>query len=261
MICYSDRSGMRYSRVDFGAPSRELFPPVTKWLLIVNIGLWALVSMLLLAGVQPRITELSLTPRLAVRGHLWQLATYMFLHAPLTLRHILPNMLATWGFGAIVERSWGSRTYLRYYLTCGVGAAVFVIIVYHILGLTNYTIIGASGAIYGLMVACAVLFGEQQILFNFVVPVKLKWAVLAWAVMDFLMADSSVSLTAHWGGALTGFLYFKSGLLRPSARRSRTTSFWANLQGQYKAWRLQRAKRKFEVYMRKQDQGRGPWVH
>jgi membrane associated rhomboid family serine protease len=258
---------MRSSRVDFGVPSREIFPPVTKWLLIINIGVWVLISILKFFEVPvPFADELGLTPTKVLHGHIWQLFTYMFLHATPGINHILFNMMGVW-LGAIVERSWGSRTHLRYYLICGTGAGVCVVIVYSMLSswypaLMYTNVIGASGAIYGILLACALLLGDQPILFNFVMPMKLKWAILIFVLIDFITAGSAVSITAHLGGALTGFIYFNSGLLSPSSkRRTRAMNWFSDLEQRYKVWKMARAKRKFEVYMNKQDRNRGPWVH
>jgi membrane associated rhomboid family serine protease len=147
---------------------------------------------------------------------LWQPFTYMFLHAPPpVVMHILFNMLILWMFGSELEGRWGSRAFLRYYLVCGVGAGIFATVLGLLLpwGQPGVPTIGASGAIYGLMIAYGIIFANRPILFMLIFPMKARtfaWILFAGAFLMSLEASPGrVSHVAHLGGALTGYLYLK----------------------------------------------------
>src|SRR5688572_18194650 len=121
-----------------------------------------------------------MTPALVVRGYVWQPVSYMFLHAG--FMHLIFNMLALWMFGVDLERRWGKTAFLRYYFVCGVGAALTCIFV-GLLPLAAtapvYAIptVGASGAIYGLLLAYAILF-PNRIIYYFIFPIPVRIYVL-----------------------------------------------------------------------------------
>ncbi|MDD5557875.1 MAG: rhomboid family intramembrane serine protease [bacterium] len=172
---------------------------------------------------------LGLVPGLAVgRLFVWQFATYIFLHA--NALHLLFNMFVLWMFGRDVEMALGSRRFTFYYLACGVGAGAISAIAYR----SGAIIIGASGAIFGLMVAFAMLFPERVVtlLVFFVLPVNMraKHLVLLFAGIELLLiiahaGDDFIAHFAHLGGALCGFLlmrYYAGGRRWPSfGRRGR----------------------------------------
>jgi membrane associated rhomboid family serine protease len=224
-----------------------------KWLLIVNVAMFLLWY---LGGepVQSHLLLLALTPRLVVNSFpffIWQLFTYMFLHGG--IGHLLFNMLALWMFGTPLEQDWGTRRFLKYYFICGVGAGVCDTLVNVALGSRTHTI-GASGALYGLLLAFGVLYPETRVLMNFLFPIKAKYLVVIYgaiALLSSLGENSGVSNVAHLGGMLFGYVYLKG---RWPALRMPDAS------GAYRQWKLRRAKRKFQVYMRKQG-GRGPRVN
>jgi membrane associated rhomboid family serine protease len=178
----------------------------------------------------------------------------MFLHG--SIGHLLFNMLALWMFGLPLEQTWGTRKFLKYYFLCGIGAGVCDTIITVLLGHHTSTI-GASGGIYGLLLAFGVLFPDTTILMSFLFPIKAKYMVMIYAAIALLSAlgsgNSGVSNVAHLGGMLVGLIYLKvpvrMGFLH-----------MPDIGGRYRQWKLQRAKRKFQVYMRKHD-GRGPWVN
>jgi membrane associated rhomboid family serine protease len=234
------------------------FPPGVKWLLIINTGvflLWYLGG----ASLQSQMRLLALTPDFVVYRFpwfVWQLFTYMFLHGG--IGHLLFNMLTLWMFGITLEQTWGTRYFLKYYFLCGVGAGICDTLVNVILG--NHTsTIGASGAIYGLLLAFGVLFPDVKVLMNFLFPIKAKYLVMIYGAVALISAlgsgNSGVSNIAHLGGMLFGWIYLK-------ARMPRFFRFLhlPDFGGWYRQWRMQRAKKKFQVYMRKQG-GRGPWVN
>jgi len=138
----------------------------------------------------------------------WQLVTYMFLHGG--LMHVGFNMFALWMFGSQIERAWGTKEFLRYYFITGIGAGLI-----NVLFSANSMIptIGASGAIFGLLLAYGLLFPNSVILLYFFIPMKAKYFVILFAALEFAMTFSysqdGVAHFAHLGGMLVGLLYLK----------------------------------------------------
>ena len=152
----------------------------------------------------------------AVRNlFVWQLFTYMFLHGG--IMHLLFNMLTLWFFGTPLERDWGTRQFLKYYFLCGIAAGVCVLIA-NMPWATGVTrTIGASGAIFGVLVAFGVLYPNQTVLMNFLFPIKAKYMVMIYAAIELLMTfspNSGVSTIAHLGGMAFGYVYLKGRLPR-----------------------------------------------
>ncbi|MEX2262461.1 MAG: rhomboid family intramembrane serine protease [Bryobacteraceae bacterium] len=247
---------MRYNRYQTSSLS-SYFPPGVKWLLIINIALFVLYFLTARTPLGQVFQIFALAPR-AVLEHfaIWQLFTYMFLHSPYGFGHILFNMLTLWMFGADLERTWGTKRFLQYYFICGVGAGICDVVVNAMVGSLDVRTIGASGAIYGLLLAFGLLYPDRIVLFSFLFPIKAKYFVMILGAIAFLSAmgsNSSVSHVAHLGGMVFGYFYLRSRLLR--------TNFSFNpLRQRYQDWKVQRAKRKFQVYMRKNRSGQGPWV-
>jgi membrane associated rhomboid family serine protease len=239
----------RTYRTYLGSYGSGLFPPAVKWLLISNSVVFVLTY---LFGM-PYI--LALAP-VAVVYHfaLFQLVTYLFLHGGIT--HILFNMLALWMFGVPLEHDWGTRRFLKYYFYCGIAAGVCDVAVNAMLGVWNTHTIGASGAIFGLLLAYGVLYPDQTVLMGFLFPIKAKYMVMIYGGIELLLSigpNSGVSSVAHLGGMAFGYVYLKSRMPRMKL---------PDWRGAYRQWRLQRAKRKFQVYMRKHGgRGQGPWVN
>jgi len=231
------------------------FPPGVKWLLIANTAvflLWSVGG----ASMQYNVLRLfALRPESAVQSlFVWQLATYLFLHGGPW--HLIFNMLTLWMFGTPLEQDWGTRRFLKYYFICGIGAGLFDLALNILLGNWRNTTIGASGAIYGLLVAFGVCYPNQTVLMSFLFPIKAKYMVMIYAGVALLMSmsvNSGVSNIAHLGGMVVGFFYLKSRLPKLKLRLP-------DWQGAYRQWKLQRAKKKFQVYMRKHGD-RGPWVN
>ena len=230
------------------------FTTGVKWLLISNTAIFLLWTLGGSSIERHLLTLFALTPELTIRNFMvWQLFTYLFLHGGIW--HLIFNMLTLWMFGSPLERDWGTRRFLKYYFICGVGAGVFDLFLNILLGHWNSTTIGASGAIYGLLVGFGVLYPNQTVLMNFLFPIKAKYMVMIYAGVELLMStgvNSGVSNIAHLGGMVVGFVYLKSRLPGLRVRMP-------DWQGAYRQWKLQRAKRKFQVYMKKHD--RGPWVN
>ena len=185
------------------------FPPVIKAMIILNVLVFVLVHI----GMRMRIplhTYLGLVPLNVIKQFMvWQLVTYLFVHAGLW--HLLINMLILWMFGAPLENIWGKGKFFTFYFFTGIGAGICSLIAYW--GGTT-PVVGVSGVIFGLLVAHAVLFPESIILFFFLFPMKIKYAVWIFVGIDLLSAlsnpGSGVAYFAHLGGGLLGYIYLKN---------------------------------------------------
>jgi membrane associated rhomboid family serine protease len=244
---------MRYSRYPYRSSTFfGSIPTGVKWLLISNTAVFILTTLFGRAYEQD-IALLALAPVLVVKHFcVYQLFTYMFLHAGIT--HLLFNMLTLWMFGVPLERDWGVRRFLKYYFICGIGAGLCDVAVNAAIGNWGTRTVGASGAIFGLLLAFGVLYPNQTVLMNFLFPIKAKYLVMIYGAIELILAfsvNNGVSNIAHLGGMAFGYVYLKGRL--PRLRMPD----WG---GAYRQWKLQRAKKKFQVYMRKHD-GRGPWVN
>lgn len=136
----------------------------------------------------------------------WQLVTYGFLHAD--LGHIFFNMFAVWMFGLAIEQTWGTRRFVTYYFACLLGAALTQLAVQEITG-QMWPTIGASGAVFGLLLAYGVMFPDNRVMLIFLpVPIKAKWFVLIYAAIELLLgvtnAMPTVAHFAHLGGLFGG---------------------------------------------------------
>lgn len=223
-------------------------PPGVKWLLIVNTALFVVYFFGIRAGYGAVFDPFWLSLRWVLDLFaVWQLFSYMFLHDPGGFSHILWNMLALWMFGKDLEAIWGTRRFLQYYFICGVGAGLCCLAASALFGNGLERTIGASGAIYGLLLAFGVLFPDATILFSFLFPIKAKYFVMIIGAITFMMTlgstGSGVSHVAHLGGMIWGYLYLKTNLGK--------MDLFGGAQEWYRRWKLQRARRKFQVYMRK----------
>jgi rhomboid family protein len=200
------------------------------------------VVVFLLQAVVPGITSAFGLKPAAVYGqlHVWQLATYMFLHAGLF--HILFNMLALWMFGGELERLWGTRYFLKFYFVTGIGAGALTVVVslLWLEQLQDATIIGASGAIYGLLLAYALYFPDRLI-YYIVFPIQAKYFVMIVGAIAFYSSineSGGVANVTHLGGLLVGYLFLKGARLHP----------WSEVKYRYLKWRINRVRKKFDVY-------------
>ena len=174
---------------------------------------------------------------------IWQLATYMFLHAGIF--HILFNMLALWMFGAELERIWGTRYFLKFYFVTGIGAGALTVL-FSLLPFAfaqqvqHSAIVGASGAIYGLLLAYAMYFPDRPILLIvFWVPAKWCVAILgAIALFSSLSDAGGVANATHLGGLLVGYLFLKGARMHPLSE----------VKYRYLKWKINRVRKKFDVY-------------
>ncbi len=204
---------MSYNRPSmFGGFS--FFPPVLKTLLISNVLVWLLLDVILaqftLAG-EPIFLILSQYLALWPIGtHFWpwQLVTYMFMHG--SFWHLFFNMLALWMFGAELEHTWGSKKFLLFYMLCGLGGGLANLLVAPLLGQVGPTV-GASGAVFGVLIAFGMLFPDRPIYIYFLLPVKAKYFVAVYIGIELYTGvtgtSDGVAHFAHLGGAATGFLF------------------------------------------------------
>jgi rhomboid family protein len=233
------------------------FPRGVKWLLISNVAIFVIGYFAGLLQMDRPLAILALIPARVVKdGFIWQLATYLFLHGG--FGHILWNMLALWMFGADLEGVWGTRRFLQFYFFCGIGAGICVVLCNYILpwGNPNVPTIGSSGAIFGILMAYAMTYPTRTILFGFLIPIQVKYFVMIIGAIAFLssfQANTGVSEFAHLGGLLFGYVFLKTPNMQ--------FDLAGPLRRQYSEWKLRRAKKKFQVYLRKQGSGRDPRVH
>ncbi len=227
----------------------DSFPIGVKWLLIGNIAMFFLILLAGQLGFEKRLWLLALVPETVIHSFtIWQLVTYMFLHSG--MMHILFNMLTLYWFGPDLERTWGMRRFLKYYFICGIGAGVCVVLAELIFGYSGMRTVGASGAIYGVLLAYGLLFPDRTILFLFIIPMKVRHFVWLMGLLAFYFSiaggNSGVSNVAHLGGLAVGY-----GYIRMKISKFHSGSWASSWTKRYQQWKLQRAKKKFQVYMRK----------
>jgi membrane associated rhomboid family serine protease len=235
----------RTTTISFGGP----LTPVVKQIIVVCV----IVYVVQIIMGQDFNTYFSLIPSLVLNGfYLWQLFSYMFLHGGVW--HLVFNMLALFMFGCELERYWGSRRFFSYYLFTGIGAGLCVFL---FPSNYNFSTVGASGAIYGLLLAYGLTFPDRVIYLYMILPIQAKYFVIIMGAIAFLSALSSVntgiSNIAHLGGMAFGYLFIKRSIPNPIVLLKRA----------YYEWKLKRARRKFMVYLNKKDhnQRKGPMIH
>jgi membrane associated rhomboid family serine protease len=218
--------------------------PAVKWIIWANIG-----AFVATVAYRDLIYLLGLTPADVIqRLWLWQPVTYMFVHAGPT--HILFNMLGVWMFGVELERMWGTQFFLRYYAITGVGAAITTIVVgllpFAVTAPTYGTVtVGASGALFGILLAFALYFPERPILMALLFPIPAKYFVIIIGALSYFSSPGGVAHAAHLGGVIFGYFYLKGG-------RGGLT---AEIKYRYLKWKMNRLRRKFDVY----SGGRSDW--
>ena len=256
------RSGIKSYRVSFDF----YVSPAIKFLLIANFAVFIFEALLYRFSGPPAYGELlqwfGLVPARVIL-YLWQPFTYLFLHDLGSIWHILMNMFTLWMFGRELELVWGRNRFLRYYFMTGVGAGLVNVIVKMAPALFGQGIprtayiptIGASGAIFGILVACAILFpGRRVYVFPLPVPLSMRTVVILMTVVTFLgtfgLGADNVSHLCHLGGMLVGFMYLKGGRL------------FSDIRWHYDRWHRNRLRRKFEVYYnerRRDDDEQQKW--
>ncbi len=202
--------------------------PAVRALLISSISAF-LIALIADTFLHMRVIEtFGVVPTLFFdKYYFWQPFTYMFMHD--SLFSILFNMLILWMIGSELEAGWGTKAFLKYYFVCGISAALFYLAIQAFLRGTPagfMPIVGATGAVYGLLVAYGILFSERQMLFMMVFPMKAKHFVLILAAVEFVTtvfySQSGVANAAHLGGMVAGFMYlvFRAWLRMRSRKKA-----------------------------------------
>jgi len=213
----------------------SVFPPVIKNLLIINgvVFLFQLIMRtMIIDGINGEyylLNWFALNP-INSNFQIWQLITYQFMHGGFS--HILFNMFALWMFGMEIENIWGSKKFLIFYLTCGVVAGIFQLFLPPLFGALSAVTIGASGAIYGVLIAFGMLFPDRYIYLYFLLPIKTKYLIGFLIILEFLLVDSAgsnVAHLAHLGGAIAGFLFimFDKSIDTPVKRKLKGRSYYS----------------------------------
>jgi len=226
--------------------------PVTP---AVKILLWSNIAVYIATLIFHPLQEwLGLVPKYVIERHwIWQPITYMFLHDVRNFTHILFNMLGLWMFGVELERMWGTRFFVKYYAITGIGAGLTTILVSLLpFGPTSAIyasdIVGASGALYGLLLAFALYYPNRPILMFLLFPVPAKYFVMILGGIAFLTSvqgSGTVAAATHLGGLVVGYIYLNTG----------RGGFTAEIKYRYLKWKMNRLRRKFDVY----SGGRSDW--
>lgn len=260
-------------------------PVITKNLLIINLLVFFAQIVCEMRGVKLE-DWFGLHFALAEHFYVWQFVTYMFLHGNLT--HIFFNMFALWMFGRVIEATWGPKRYIIFFLVCGIGAglvqelAQFASYMYHgystfdgvrfpdgsqlamNMFLDSWNTIGASGAVYGILLAFGMLYpDERMFIFPLPFPIKARYFVIGYAVLELLQgfggSTDGVAHFAHLGGMLFGWLlilYWQGRLHIPSYKNPFKGASWRRVVNEHpidgfdtpeESWNARRQEREVEV--------------
>jgi len=183
-------------------PQSPRMTRAVQWILALNIGVYFL--QLTLFGSDAVYSALALDPA-RFPSAWWTVGTYMFVHA--WLAHLAFNMFTLWMFGPRLEQEWGTRSFVQFYLWCGLGGAIA-----HLALAQHSAVIGASGAISGVLVAYALRWPDEEVYLFGVIPMKSRWLVAALLAMNVIFAlspSSRIDWTAHVGGMAFGWIFLK----------------------------------------------------
>ncbi len=190
----------------------QVMPPAIKAIIIANV----IVFLFQNTAFGPFLTTVGALWPIGSQNpgeytfRLWQPISYLFLHGSFT--HLFFNMFALWMFGAEIENYWGTKNFVTYYFICGVGAALINLVA---TAGNPYPTVGASGAIFGVLLAFGMMFPERYIYIYFLLPVKTKYFVAGYALIEFIAgfgnrtmgSGSNVAHFAHLGGMVVGYIY------------------------------------------------------
>ncbi len=212
--------GDRYREQRYQRPSMfggfGFFPPVIKYLLISNLAIFVLQHFIMpsikIDGVPLSVLFMKYFALNPIESKLfpfypWQLVTYIFMHG--SFMHIFFNMFALWMFGMELENQWGSKKFAFYYFMCGIVAGLANLFIAPLFTSLSLPTVGASGSVYGILVAFGMLFPNRPIFMYFLLPIKAKYFVIIYMVLEFLSVGSNTGIAhvAHLGGGLIGFIY------------------------------------------------------
>jgi membrane associated rhomboid family serine protease len=186
----------------YDTPESPRMTRAVQWLLALNIGVYFL--QLTLFGPDAVYSALALDPA-RFPATWWTVVTYMFVHA--WLAHLAFNMFTLWMFGPRLEYEWGTRTFVWFYLWCGVGGAIA-----HLVFAQHSAVVGASGAISGVLVAYALRWPDEEVYLFGVIPMRSRWLIAAMLAMNIIFAlspGSRIDWTAHLGGMAFGWIFLR----------------------------------------------------
>jgi membrane associated rhomboid family serine protease len=186
----------------YDTPESPRMTRAVQWLLALNIGVYFL--QLTLFGPDAVYSALALDPA-RFPATWWTVVTYMFVHA--WLAHLAFNMFTLWMFGPRLEHEWGTRTFVWFYLWCGVGGAIA-----HLVFAQHSSVVGASGAISGVLVAYALRWPDEEVYLFGVIPMRSRWLIAAMLAMNIIFAlspGSRIDWTAHLGGMAFGWIFLR----------------------------------------------------
>jgi len=206
--------------------------PMIKNLIVITVAVF-----LLQTGVERLLPEIyyyfvyyfALVPALIWNKYfLWQLGSYIFLHGGIF--HLLFNLLALWMFGGELENYWGPKKFLRFFLFCGIGAGICTVL-FTPYEFQRIPVIGASGAIYGILLAFGWLFPNRPIYLYFLFPIPAKYFVIIFGLIEFFSSiegvGGGVSHLTHLGGLLFGLFYMAYPTIRQKLRREYYKRKWS----------------------------------
>ena len=240
-------------------------PPVVKNLIIINV------IMLLLMYMGKAIWGIDLNSILGMyfpkseHFRSWQVVTHMFMHGGFV--HLLFNMFALWMFAGDLEQLWGTKTFVRFYLLSGLGAGVFIALMNWYLSVrmpayAGAPTLGASGALYALLLAYGFLWPDREVLVWFLFPVRMKYVLLFFGLFEFFGTLNStagvqgnISHIGHLGGLLTGFILLKASILRrkrksPSLYGAKKVSYFSKL---FRSFRLRKKRNVINTRIRAKE--------
>ena len=231
-------------------------PPTVKALMLVCAGVYVFG---LLVGKYELIALFGLIPARVEQFEIWRLFTYQFLHGGVW--HLAMNMFMLWMFGSELEQLWGRSFFLKYYFVCAVGGGLVFAAVRHGTGIPS---VGASAAIYGILMAYAIWFPNRQVFIWFLFPIRVRYLVIFLMAIEFIQAveqtGTGIAHAAHFGGMAFGYAYLR--WWRGSGGGGRRTELPGSLRELKRAWyrwqfrRLQRRRMGGEG-----GSGRGPTLH
>lgn len=205
----------RYQSYNYYRPSLfggfRFFPPVIKFLLISNVVIFLLVNFLFLfkisgVSIAPYVLQVLALYPLGEGFQIWQLFTYLFMHGGFL--HLFLNMFALWMFGINLENDWGSKRFATYYFLCGFGAGISNLVISPLFGVAGPTV-GASGAVYGILLAFGMTYPNRPVFLYFLLPIRAKYFVLIFLALEIyngiMGTTNGIAHFAHLGGAAVGF--------------------------------------------------------
>ncbi len=228
-------------------------PPMVRALIVANVAIY----LMQVAGGRAFLIEyFSLIPALVTNLQVWRLFTYQFLHGGVW--HIAINMLMLWMFGSELEQRWGQSFFLKYYFVCAIGGGIAFTLAMHMMGDPWTISVGASGGIYGILMAYGMWFPTRQVYIWFLFPIPVRYLVIFLIALEFLQSiessGSGIAHAAHFGGMVIGYFYLRwwgaSGL-----GLSKLPG-WRDVRRAYHRWRFRQLQKK-----RFQGGGGGPTYH